>query len=239
MNPTRPHTATAATGAASTVLTGWTVLFDWNGTLVDDLPRSHLAACAVLESRGMPTIPLTQFRDRFRLPLSALFADLGVPHRVCAAAEAQWNALITGLPVTLRTGALDMLTVLAHYGAASGVISAAATEAVTPDLHATGTGDLFNVVVGGIADKAVALRWFTAHRSAHRSSPRVAYVGDPEHDMSSARRTGALVIGITGGYRPAQALREAGAQHLITDLIQIPELLSATETSRPAPVTRS
>lgn len=222
-------------GTASTVLTGWTVLFDWNGTLVDDLPRSHVAACVVLESRGMPTIPLAQFRDRFRLPLSALFADLGVPHRVCAAAEAQWNALITGLPVTLRTGALDMLTVLAHSGAVSGVISAAATDAVTPDLHITGTGDLFNVVVGGIADKAVALRWFTAHRA----SPRVAYVGDTEHDMSSARRAGALAIGITGGYRPAQALREAGAQHLITDLIQIPELLSATETSRPAPVTRS
>jgi hypothetical protein len=38
------------------------VLFDWNGTLADDLARSHTAACGVLESRGLPAMSIAQLR---------------------------------------------------------------------------------------------------------------------------------------------------------------------------------
>jgi phosphoglycolate phosphatase len=213
----------------------WTVLFDWNGTLVDDVSRSYVAVCAVLESRALPNIGLAQFRDRFQLPLSVFFAGLGVPGPVCPAAEAQWNALITGLPAILRPGAADLLRSLAGTGSVLGVISAASAGAVTADLFATGIADLFDLVLGGVADKSSALRAFTAHRSA----PRVAYVGDTEYDMAAARNAGALAIGVSGGYRPLHALRSA-AHHVAADLTQIPSLLAMNPSpSPPAPVSAS
>jgi phosphoglycolate phosphatase len=200
-----------------------TVLFDWNGTLVDDLARSHAAACGVLQSRGLPVISIAQFRERFTLPLAGFFADLGVPAARCAAAERQWNALATQSRVPLRDGVARMLRTLTLRGTVLGIVSAASSEALVADLRAAGTADLFHVVIGGSSNKAEAIRPFTAHRPVRGS---VCYIGDTEHDMSCAREAGATAIGITAGYRPAEALLSAGAQYLVSDLAQIPAVLA-------------
>jgi len=44
------------------------VIFDWSGTLVDDLPAVWRASNHALERAGVATLPLDQFRREFRLP---------------------------------------------------------------------------------------------------------------------------------------------------------------------------
>ena len=68
------------------------VLFDLNGTLVDDVPRATRCTSAVLTGVGLPSVSREEFRDAFRLPLTDFFASLGVPDGGLEQAVTDWSA---------------------------------------------------------------------------------------------------------------------------------------------------
>ena len=54
------------------------IIFDWSGTLVDDLPGVWKATNHVLEQAGAPTLTLDEFRSDFELPFTN-FYDRHIP----------------------------------------------------------------------------------------------------------------------------------------------------------------
>lgn len=64
-------------------------------------------------------------------------------------------------------------------------------------------------------------------------------VGDTTFDMEMARAAGIRPIGVSWGYHPVAALREAGAERVIGAMSELPGLLSTAEArspTRPVPV---
>jgi len=57
------------------------LLFDWSGTLVDDLPPTLYATNAVLAKYEVPAMGREEFRERFRLPYPEFYEEVlpGVP----------------------------------------------------------------------------------------------------------------------------------------------------------------
>jgi len=55
------------------------IIFDWSGTLVDDLPAVWQASNHVFRRAGVPELTLAEFRAQFRLPFKG-FYDRYVPH---------------------------------------------------------------------------------------------------------------------------------------------------------------
>lgn len=159
-------------------LAGWAVLFDWNGTLVDDTERARLALNAVLRRRGRAEMDARTFARRFELPLRALFTTLGVDDPT--AAEAEWNELMGAETPSVRDDSADALRTLRSLGAQVGVVSAAAEVTVRRDLHGTGIGDLLDIVVGGASDKAAVLTGLV-------SAGHAVYVGDTDYDIRCGR----------------------------------------------------
>jgi phosphoglycolate phosphatase len=186
------------------------VVFDWNGTIVDDLERATRATGVVLATRGRPAFGREEFRDRFRLPLAAFFAELGVDPHDLVSAEAEWNEAMGEREAPLAVGVPETLAALRSRGTRVGVVSAAAEASVLADARACGVDGMFEFVLGSRADKRAALQELVAD---HRGW--VAYVGDTEYDMVSARAADVYAIGYGGGYRPAERLRQAGAATVI------------------------
>jgi phosphoglycolate phosphatase len=52
-------------------------------------------------------------------------------------------------------------------------------------------------------------------------------IGDTSYDMAMARAAGVTAIGVTWGYHGADALREAGAHHIVGHPQEIFELTRA------------
>jgi phosphoglycolate phosphatase len=206
------------------------VLFDWNGTVVDDARRFHAAVCFVLRARRLPEPSVGQALLAFRLPLWRFFADLGVRADELAAAEETWNQLMQVTPASLQPGAAALLADLARQGAITGVVSAAGQASILADLERTGTAPRFTVVIGGIDDKAHALGWFTGH-GAERA---VFYVGDCEEDVRSARAAGAIAIAYTGGYRRADVLAAAEPDHLVAHLADVTMIVARSGSGHAA-----
>ncbi|WP_158603049.1 HAD family hydrolase [Jiangella rhizosphaerae] len=201
------------------------VLFDWNGTLADDAERAREATNTVLRTRGLPELTAAAFAGSFRLPMTAFMAAIGVDPADLAGAVADWNTQMARRPPRLRTGAAALLRRLRAGGALVGVVSAAGAQAVRADLRACRLAADLDIVVTDAADKGDAL-----HR--HRGlRTHAAYVGDTEYDLECAHAAGFLPIGVTGGYRPAAALADAGPAALIDDLADLYDVLTCSRPS--------
>lgn len=189
------------------------IALDWNGTVVEDADRARTATNAVLAARGIGALDERAFGAAFRLPLSAFFAELGVPERGMAPAVAQWNRVMATLPARLVVGARRLLAAASVAGIPVGVVSAADRDLVLGDARDLGVDQALSFVVGAVVDKAVPLA-----ELVRLADGAVLYAGDAEHDIDAALRAGAVPLGVATGYRPAAALRAAGAVAVLDDL---------------------
>lgn len=195
------------------------VVFDWNGTIMNDAERARAATTAVLRRRGRPALTADEFTAAFRLPMSDFLHGLGITPADAAQAEREWNAHLTAHPAPARPHAADALDTLRRHGARLGVLSAAGADPVRTDLVASGLADQFDFVETAVADKPGRL---SAHRRGH---PLGVYVGDTAYDIRSGHRAGCLSIGVLGGYQRADALLTAGADALVSDLADLPGVI--------------
>jgi phosphoglycolate phosphatase len=189
------------------------VLFDLNGTLVDDVPRATRSTNRALAGRGLPPLTQAQFRDAFRLPLDTFFAGLGVPAEGRAAAVAAWNAAMAEESAPLMPATRRVLGHLALAGIRTGVVSAAGCGSVRADLRRHAVDKLLDVVHCGASDKPSVLTG-----EVTTSAGAVLYVGDTEYDVASAVAAGAWPVAVAAGYTDGERLRAATPWRLLEDL---------------------
>ena len=194
------------------------ILFDWNGTLVDDMERARQASSLVRRRwAGLPELTLGEFRQAWCLPLSDHIKKLGVAEADSEAAVRAWSAHLTRLEAPLSAGTAATLEGLRRAGITMAVVSAASDSSVRKDLLSHGLDHHFEYVHCGVADKEAITRQYVVGASPQA----VWYVGDSRFDMVQARRAGATAVGYTGGYDDAEELRVAGAHHLIDRLDEL------------------
>lgn len=196
------------------------VLFDWNGTLVDDATRALQSVNEVLDKRRRPPLDLDGFRSGFRLPLAEWFRHLGLGPDELAEAESEWNRVMARSTAQLHTGAGELLDALRSRRVQVGIVSAAAGEAVHSDLARFGLAGVFDLVECDVRHKPDRLFRFASHRAV--------YVGDTEYDIVSARRAGLATVAFTGGYRPREALARFEPDLMIDRFAELTELLKAS-----------
>lgn len=205
------------------------VLFDWNGTLLDDMERARKASSLVREPWAGPgELTLDEFREAWCLPLSDHVRRLGVPDDRNDAATRDWSTHLSTIDAPLAPGALEALEALRGAGIAIAVVSSAGEAAVRRDIEDHGLVQRFDDIHAGVAQKQTAISRYVESAGA---GP-VWYVGDTAFDMVQAREAGAIAVGFTGGYDGADPLRAAGAHHLIDRLDDLIALIADPQPDR-------
>lgn len=188
------------------------IVFDWNGTILDDAERTLAALNAVLTDLDRSQLDEETFRSTFGLPLEAMLADLGLlPDQIDPAVSA-WYTGIEAREAPLSPGAAETIHTLWERGTPAGIISAASATSVERDANRLGIRDKLAFLRPAAASKEVALR------ETFATGQPLIYVGDSEYDMTEAIAAGAIPVGYAGGYRPVEALLAAGAIAVVSDL---------------------
>lgn len=187
------------------------IVFDWNGTILDDAERTLAALNAVLADLDRDQLDDPAFRRAFGLPLEAMLADLGLSHDEIDPAVTAWYTGIEAREAPLSPGAAETIHALWERGRPAGIISAASVTSVERDASRLGIGDKLAFLRPAAASKEAALREVIA-------TDALVYVGDSEYDMTEAIAAGAIPVGYAGGYRPIEALLAAGAIAVVSDL---------------------
>ncbi|MDD4701075.1 MAG: HAD family hydrolase [Desulfovibrio sp.] len=209
--------------------------FDLDGTLLDTLADIGRACNAILKKHGYPTHPLPQYRlfvgNGFgRLMADALPAD--------AALDAQAKALLVeearqyyGLHMYDCTRPYDgVIAALEDLSAAGHPLAILSNK---PDgLTVEIVERYFSVIPLSLvrgAKKDVPLKpqphaLLDMMQTMHTSASQALYVGDSNIDILTARNAGVTSVGVSWGFRGAEELRKAGADHIIDTPSQLPTL---------------
>ncbi len=197
--------------------------FDLDMTLIDSRPAIMAAWKAVAEETGAP-IDLAEVDLRMGIKLEdevVYWFPAAERERAAACYRRHYIAVAPAL-TTLLPGAREALAAVRQAGAEAVIVTAKHAISVEPSLGAVGlTADrLFTHVHGD--EKAEVLARLGA----------AAYVGDTPADMVAARRAGALAVGVPTGSFNVSQLTEAGADIVLSSLVQFPSWYSRLSAGR-------
>lgn len=208
------------------------LIFDWSGTLVDDMGPVLEATNAVLAHYGCETLDREQFRRRFRLPYGEFYQELlpGVPlEELEQHFRLAFDAART--PVTVLPHAAEKLAWCARNGIRMFVLSSMDATAFARQLRGFGWEGLFEATYAGVLDKRDQIhQLLDAHQLARHET---AFVGDMTHDVETARHGGVVSIAVLTGYQHADQLAAVRPDLTVPDLLALRGLLERGVSAAP------
>ena len=207
------------------------IIWDFNGTLLDDIRAGIDAVNDMLSRRGLATIDsVEQYRELFCFPIIDYYAKLGFDFEkedYYTVLAPEWVALYLEnyKHSTLQVGAEQTLQALENMGYRQTLLSATEIEMLKGQLKELGLDQRFaevwgldNIHAGGKI--GTARSWREAHPNA-----KALFVGDSVHDWEVASAVGADCVLYCGGHQNRQTLSVCGCT-VIERLDQLIDLLA-------------
>ncbi len=206
------------------------IVWDFNGTLLDDVAACIRAANAILGRHGLNLIrDAEDYRAVFGFPIEDYYRRLGFDFEKTSYAElaVEWvdfynlyakNATLFPLVPTLlersRASGLRQL-----------ILSATHLEMLERQVEALGIRDAFDCLLGldnihARSKTGLAVSWREQNKEA-----KVLLIGDTEHDLETAHAMGADCVLLACGHRPEAALRTCGARAVFRDHTELADYL--------------
>ena len=192
------------------------VIWDWNGTLFDDLHLCADVMDGLLLEHGLPGLSVERYQSVFGFPVIDYYRRLGFdfdrhPFEVVGA-EFIRRYEQRRLEADLRPGVPDLLSGLQQRGVQHSILSAYSQGTLEELVAHFDLTDYFIKLVGLntiYADSKVqnGVRWMSELGLA---SEDVLMVGDTVHDAEVAQAMGCACVLLGDGHQAPAALAEAG-----------------------------
>ncbi len=209
-----------------------TILFDWDGTIVDSMPAILQTEAAICRHFGL-SFDESIFRRTYSPNWSLTYRSLGVPEDRFQEADQIWATTFHSEKMRPFLGVENALARLAAAGYALGIVTSADRAEVEPVLSRLGLDELLRVrVFGDDTEEAkphprplqLALR-----RAGVAKPEDALYVGDALDDMRMAAAAGVPGIGIVSLVGTADDLLAAGASDSADSVVEwVDRLLDET-----------
>jgi phosphoglycolate phosphatase len=200
------------------------LLFDWSGTLADDLPSVLIAVNGMLRTAGRAELTRGEFQSCFRLPYTEFFEEM-LPGTQLAELQ---QLYLEHFPhehegVVLLPHAGEFIRYAATTGRRMVVLSSAPAQHVEAQAEALGVRDAFEVMRCGVVDKREEIHALLAELDMRPEE--TAFIGDMRHDIDAGKAAGVITIATCTGYESAETLLQAAPDMLVRDLSRLPTLL--------------
>ncbi|HEY5298577.1 MAG TPA: NUDIX domain-containing protein [Verrucomicrobiae bacterium] len=200
------------------------IIFDWSGTLVDDLPAVLKASNFVLEQAGKAAMTLEKFRAEFSLPFKK-FYDRHLPGVPMPQLEDWFHAEFRR--------AQNSVVELPH---ARGFLQFCRAHKIRTFLLSTVHADHFKVQCRVIGFNVFLEKTYTdvwdkrekIHeilRENNLSPDETLFIGDMEHDIETAHHGGIFSCAVLTGYNTLEQLRAAKPDLIVEHLGELRDVL--------------
>jgi len=192
------------------------IIWDWNGTLNDDVRAAVNAVNLLLLERGLPSVDIARHRATFDFPVRDYYTALGFRLE-----SEDWDLLArrfneafhADATSRLFPGTVPTLTRLAEAGVAMSVLSACEQTQLDAALERSGIRH-FLVAVSGLRHRSADSKIATAraHFALVGAEPAHTWiVGDTTHDKEVADAIGCRCLLVGAGYQTRGRLMATGA----------------------------
>ena len=194
------------------------ILWDWNGTLLDDVEICRAVLNGMLGRRGIAPVSLERYREIFTFPIREYYRlagfdfsresyeTLAEEYMRIYPREAQRAALVPGAEQALRR--------FQAAGIRQTIISACETHMLRKQAEQFGVARYFDGIYGaedglGGGKEAVARSWLSL--SGGTAAGQTLFIGDTLHDCEAARAIGCRPILVSFGHQDRSRLKASGA----------------------------
>ncbi|MFD9592516.1 HAD family hydrolase [Kitasatospora sp. NPDC003701] len=194
-----------------------TIIWDWNGTLRDDV-QDHLDALnTTLPDLGSDPITLERYRAEHRTPIRDFYdalLDRTLTDQQWHDADAAFQRELAQHPVRLQPGTRDLLLRLRARGIRQSLLSLSLHDRLLTEVGKTGITGLLDRIDGRhepvVGSKAPAMALHIAALGAATDPARTLVIGDTVDDALAALSVGAVPVLHTSGLHSPQRLATAG-----------------------------
>jgi phosphoglycolate phosphatase len=193
------------------------IIFDWSGTLVDDLPAVLQASNRVLTLSGRPPMSLAQFRAEFQLPFTK-FYDKHTPEVPFEKLEEWFHTSFReaqGAVVELPH-ARDFLQFCRAAGLRTFLLSSVFTSHYEAQNRVIGFDVFLDKPYTAVHDKREKIHELL--RENNLVPDETLFIGDMEHDIATARHGGVHSCAVLTGYNTLEQLRAARPDLIVENL---------------------
>lgn len=206
-----------------------TVVFDWDGTLLDSFEATRAASLSVFRHFGI-VLDDEEYRRTYSPDWHRTYRELGIPEARWGEAGGIWNAEFRARSAgnRLLPGAEFALDALAAAGMRFGVVTTAERGRLDDDLDRLGLRRRFAATVA-FEDcrrrKPHPEGLLTALAALGAAPEETLFVGDRPEDVAMGRRAGTRTAAAPSGFSSAAMLREARPDLLLARIGGLPAAL--------------
>ncbi|MBE6577612.1 MAG: HAD family hydrolase [Ruminococcaceae bacterium] len=205
------------------------IIWDFNGTILDDVDTGIKSVNKLLFDRGLATIPdVEYYRSVFRFPIIDYYRSLGFdfesePYEVLAP---QWVSLYLEYvkDATVYADVRSTLRSVRKLGVGQIILSATELDMLKGQIDELGIGEYFEEILGldnihAGSKLSLAFDWRDRHKGA-----RALLVGDTDHDVQTAKALQADCVLVARGHQSKEYLSTLGVP-VFDDLSQLISML--------------
>ncbi|HXG47778.1 MAG TPA: NUDIX domain-containing protein [Methylomirabilota bacterium] len=200
------------------------IIFDWSGTLVDDLPAVWQATNHVFSQAGLPEMTLEQFRAEFCLPFQR-FYERHTPQVPLAQLEAWFHSRFKEVQhsVVELPHARSFLEFCRSRRMRMFLLSTVHRDHFRVQSRRTGFHEFLEHPYVEVWDKRAKIHEIL---NEHGLMPgETLFIGDMQHDVETARHGGIHSCAVLTGYNGVEQLRAARPDLIVEHLGELREIL--------------
>jgi len=205
-------------------------IFDWSGTLVDDMGLVICATNYVLNKYDKPEMDRETFRQEFCLPYEN-FYHKHLPGADMEVVEADFRYAFGNAEekVTVLPHAIEFLDVLKAKGCKLYILSSMCEKAFGEQVVELEMDSYFEQTYAGVLDKREVIGEMMQIHGMEQGD--TVFVGDMTHDVDTAHYAGIMSVGVLTGYNHAPVLAESEPSIMVKDLSLLDEMIDSREVS--------
>lgn len=209
-------------------------VFDWNGTLVDDVDANLAGANATFRKVGLPEISLERYRETMDFPVIHLYSRNGIdPDTYLANFDVYGDAFLEtykreAQKCPLRTGAVALLDALLDRDIIPMVLSNYVQHELEAQMASYHVHGKFRHICGNTAFNAQEHTRTTKLGRLQKVMDEFGYqpeeafiIGDSLEEPEIAKHLGMASVSVTWGCFSRERLEKGGANLIIDDLSDV------------------
>jgi phosphoglycolate phosphatase len=204
------------------------IIFDWSGTLVDDLPAVLKASNFVLAQAGKPEMSLETFRAEFSLPFTK-FYDRHTPEVPMPQLETWFHSSFKRVQdsVVELPHARDFLEFCHAKKLRLFLLSTIHNDHFVAQCRVTGFDAFLEKTYTDVWDKRKKIHDILAENKL--KPDETLFIGDMEHDIETAHHGGVHSCAVLTGYNTLAQLRAAKPDLIVEHLGELRRVLEEND----------
>ncbi len=192
------------------------LIWDWNGTIIDDTDLCLAIENELLCERGMREITRDWYLAHFSFPVRDYYLKMGYTFRTesfeTVADEFMVRYRTRFSECLLREGVTDMLSEAKRRGVAQTLLSVTRQDDLVVQAQALGVAGFFSEILGQddslCVSKIDRARTYMARLGIRPED--ALFIGDTDHDVEAANAVGCPCVLLSGGHQSREVLQRCG-----------------------------